>query len=462
MQQLGSHAIVIGAGMGGLIAARVLANHYSRVSVLERDVLPADPEPRKGVPHGRHAHGLLARGREALEEMFPGLTDELVAAGAVAVDTLGDSSWFNHGVYLAQGTSGLRSILLSRPMLETHVRRRVFGDQRVSIRERAVVQKLITSGNRVTGVQVTGPTLGAANGTLTADLVVDASGRHSRSQDWLEGLCFEKPVAETIGVRITYTTRLFRRRPEHLGGKRIALVAPHAPAWRFGVALATEHDQWIVTQGGYFEDMPGTGEAGLLEFARTLAAPDIAELLAVAEPVTPATRFAFPESRRWRYERLQRFPEGYLVFGDSLCSFNPIYGQGMTTAALEGLALDNCLREGSASLATRFFTKVTPIVDSPWQIAVGSDLRHPKLTHLQTPVSRFMNWYIGKVHRAGATDPNVACAFLRVANLTNPPGKLFAPATVLRVLLGNLRRPRRTVSDGSGITQDTPFMRQAG
>ena len=264
-----------------------------------------------------------------------------------------------------------------------------------------------------------------------------------------------------IGTHVTkHTTRLFRRRPEHLDGKLIALVAPHAPAWRFGVALAMEQDQWIVTQGGYFDDMPATGEDGLLDFARTLAASDIAQLLAVAEPLTPPTRFAFPENRRWRYERLQRFPQGYIVFGDGLCSFNPIYGQGMTTAALEGLALDACLAQGPESLARRFFAKAMPIIDIPWQIAVGSDLRHPELTHLQTPLSRFMNWYIGKVHRAGATDPSVACAFLRVANLANSPGELFAPATLWRVLLGNLRRPGPPLSRDASPRRAS-FMEQA-
>lgn len=212
---------------------------------------------------------------------------------------------------------------------------------------------------------------------MAADLVVDASGRHSHSSEWLAHLGYAAPAEETIGVRISYATRFLRRRPEHLGGKRVALIAAHEPVWRFGVALAVEHDRWIVTQGGYFDDMPGSGDAAYLEFARTLAAPDIAELLAAAEPLTAPVGFGFPASRRSRYEHLARFPEGYLVFGDALCSFNPIYGQGMTAAALEAAALADCLTQGTRSLAPRFFAKASDIVDTPWQIAAGNDLRHP-------------------------------------------------------------------------------------
>jgi 2-polyprenyl-6-methoxyphenol hydroxylase-like FAD-dependent oxidoreductase len=423
-----------GAGIGGLIAARNLAEHYDRVTILERDVLPGQALPRKGIPHGRHAHGLLARGREALEDMFPGLTDELLEAGAVPIDTLADSRWFSHGVYFANASSSLRSILLSRPLLETHVRCRLLAHRGVFIRQSAAVQKLSAAADRVTGVHLT------TGETIRANLVVDAAGRYSRSADWLGALGYERPGIDSIGVRISYATRLLRRRPHHLAGKALALVSAEAPRWRFGVAAAMEDGRWIVTQGGYFDDHPSQGENGFLEFARSLAAPDIANVLAEAEPLTQTTNFAFLASRRWRYERLKRFPTGYLVFGDALCSFNPIYGQGMTTAALEGLALSRCLQEGPNSLAERFFAKAATIIDIPWQIAAGSDLCHPQLTHLQSSIGRFMNWYIAKLHRAAAVDPKVGLAFLRVTNLIGPPIQLFAPATLSRVVIGACRR----------------------
>jgi len=205
--------------VSGLIAARVLADHYGHVTILERDVLPPGPEPRRGVPHGRHSHVLLARRREVLEHVFPGFTDELMEAGAVLADSLADLIAHIDGVYLANGRSDLRSVRLSRPMLETHIRQRLLAHARVSIRERALVQNLVADGDRVIGVRLAAPFPGELTTQLAADLVVDASGRHSRSPEWLAALGYETPGLDTIEVRISYATRLFQRRPEHLGGK---------------------------------------------------------------------------------------------------------------------------------------------------------------------------------------------------------------------------------------------------
>jgi 2-polyprenyl-6-methoxyphenol hydroxylase-like FAD-dependent oxidoreductase len=442
-----SHAIVIGAGMAGLVAARVLTERYQRVTILERDSLPAGAEPRKGVPHGRHAHGLLARGRESLELLFPGLTKELVADGAITGDLLGDASWFTYGVYLASARSGLTGLLLSRPMLEGYVRGRLLAEQRVRLLQGAQVRGLVADAaqDRVLGVALAEPPSGEASETMLADLVVDASGRHSHAPQWLEELGYAKPDEESLEVEIAYTTRILRRRPQHLAGKRVVIISSDPPAWRFGVALAQEDDRWIVTLGGYFGDKPPADDGAFLEFARTLPAPEIADLLAVTEPISGFSGFQFPASRRRRYERLSRLPAGYLVFGDALCSFNPRYGQGMTAAALQAVALRDCLAEGADGLTTRFYAKASAITDIPWQIAAGSDLRHPRLADRRSLGDRFLNWYLGKVNRAAARDVELARTFIQVANLMMPPTRLLAPATMMRVALGNLRpRPATT------------------
>jgi 2-polyprenyl-6-methoxyphenol hydroxylase-like FAD-dependent oxidoreductase len=461
LKSASTHAIVIGAGIGGLIAARTLADHYDRVSVLERDTLPPDPEPRKGVPHGRHVHVLLARGREALEQMFPGLTDELVQSGAVSA---GPAETIAHigGAYLAKGDGELRTILSSRAFLETHIRRRLCAHPRVSIREGGQVQALLADGDRVCGVQVAAPPAGEPAARLAADLVVDASGRHTRSPEWLAGLGYERPAEETIGARINYATQLLRRRAEHLQGNRLIVVRAQRPAWRMGQAVAIEHDRWMVMLGGYFDERPDDVATGFMDFARTLAAPDIASLLAVAEPLAPPVRFVFPESRRWRYERLSRFPRGYLVLGDALSSINPANAQGMTVAALEGLALGECLAQGQVDLAQRFFAKASSIVDTSWQIAAGGDWQHPRLAHLRPPASRsaqLVNWYRRKALQAAAVNPSVAQAFLRITNLVDPPRQLLSPATMSRVLRVHLHRSSQAVLKGLHSPRRT--MRQA-
>jgi 2-polyprenyl-6-methoxyphenol hydroxylase-like FAD-dependent oxidoreductase len=431
---------VIGASVGGLLAARVLADYYDEVTVLERDDLPDANEPRKGVPQGRHAHGLLARGREVLEQLFPGFSEEMVGQGAMFGDVVDDVLWFNHGVYLNNAPSGLQGLLISRPMLENGVRRRVLQlpNVRLRLQSDAAQPAFDRSGNRVTGVRVDARdgSDGAAE-QLAADLVVDASGRGSHSPAWLDAEGYNRPREESIQVNIGYMTRLYRRRPEHLGGKRAAILAACRPDWRLGVILAQEDDRWIVTLGGYFGDYAPADDVGFIEFARSLQKPEIFEVIRSAEPLTPPTQYHFNTNLRRHYEELTRFPQSYLAFGDALCSFNPIYGQGMTVAGMEALALRDCLAAGSLDLARRFFQAAARLIDVPWQIAVGSDLQHPKVPGKRPPQVRFINWYLAKLYRAGQRDPLLATRFLEVANLMKQPAALMEPRVALRVWKGN-------------------------
>ena len=442
MAYLGKHAIVIGASMGGLLAARALADHYEEVTLLERDTLPETHEPRKGVPQGRHAHGLLARGREVLDQFFPGLSDEMVGEGAVYGDVVDEVRWFNHGVYLVNSPSGMQGLLISRPMLEDGVRRRVLQLPNVRLLEHSdALEPVFDQGQgRVTGVRVQPQRDPNGAVTLGADLVVDSSGRGSQSPAWLEALGYAKPREEGVQVHIAYMTRLYRRRPEHLGGKQALVMAGCQPGWRFGVILAQEDDRWIVTLGGYLGDRPPMDEAGYLEFARSLPKPEIFEVIKDAEPLTPLSPYQFTANLRRHYEELSQFPEGLLVFGDALCSFNPVYGQGMTVACIEALALQESLAVGVQGIARSFFQASSKLIDIPWQMAVGSDLQHPAVEGKRTAQTRFINWYLMKLFQAAQHDAVLATRFLEVANLMKPPSSLMAPSIALRVWQGNMGR----------------------
>lgn len=440
MVHLGRHAIVIGASMGGLLAARALADYYDEVTVLERDDLTDANEPRKGVPQGRHAHGLLARGREVLEQLFPGFSEEMVGQGAIFGDVVDEVLWFNHGVYLNNTPSRLQGLLISRPMLENSVRRRVLQlpNIRLRLQSDAAQPAFDRAGNRVIGVRVDARDgSGGAAEQLAADFVVDASGRGSHSPAWLDAEGYGRPREESIQVNIGYTTRLYRRRPEHLGGKLAAVLAACRPDWRVGAILAQEDNRWIVTLGGYFGDYAPADGVDFIEFARSLQKPEIFEVIRGAEPLTPPTTYQFNANLRRHYEELTRFPQGYLAFGDALCSFNPIYGQGMTVAGMEALALHDCLAAGPQDLARRFFHAAARLIDIPWQIAVGSDLQHPKVPGKRPPQVRFINWYLTKLYRAGQRDPLLATRFLEVANLIKQPAALMEPRVALRVWKGN-------------------------
>jgi 2-polyprenyl-6-methoxyphenol hydroxylase-like FAD-dependent oxidoreductase len=447
------HAIVIGASMGGLLAARALADYYGEVTVVERDALPDVYEPRKGVPQGRHAHGLLARGREVLEQLFPGFTEEMVAQGATSGDIVDKVLWFNHGFYLCNSPSKLFGLAISRPMLEGNVRRRLLQLPNVRLRERCAVLEptFDRAQGRVTGVRVQSQGGSGGAQVMNADFVVDASGRGSSSPAWLDAWGYPKPREELIKINLGYVTRQYRRLPEHLRGKSGAIIAACPPDWRFGVILSQEGDRWIVTLGGYLGDHAPTDDNGFVDFARSLQKPEIFDLVRVAEPLCPLMPYQFSANLRRHYEELSRFPAGFLVFGDALCSFNPVYGQGMTVACMEALALRECLAAGTQEIAGRFLRAASQLIDIPWQIAVGSDLQHPRVEGKRTTQVRFINWYIAKLYRAAQDDAVLASRFLEVANLMRRPAALFDPQIAFRVWKGN-RAPARMIAIPRGRT----------
>lgn len=439
MKKLGEHAIVIGASMGGLLAARALSDFYTTVTVLERDTFPTADTPRKGVPQARHAHGLLAYGSAVIEAFFPGYNAEVVAqSGGQIGDVANDVIWMGRNVRLANGKSDLIGLLASRPVLEGHVRRRLLGLPNVGAIENCSVRGLVANatGHRVTGVRAC--IGGMPEETIHADLVVDATGRGSSSGKWLEQLGYLPPANEKVHVGICYTSRTYRRRPGDLQGKLGIVVAGSAPSWRNGVMLAQENDTWIVSAGGFLGDDAPDNDQGFLAYLATLPTMEIHDVVARGEPLSGFNRYRYVDSHRRHYEKLARFPDNYLIFGDALCSFNPIYGQGMTVAAQEAVMLQQCLRAGAKGLARRFFKAAAAIVDIPWHIAVGGDLRHPQVEGARSPMLRFINWYIDKLHLAAAEDSTLATTFLKVVNLMMPPPSLLRPAIARRVWRGSL------------------------
>ncbi len=447
--------------MGGLLAARVLSESYEKITVFDRDALPTHATPRKGVPQSEHPHGLLARGRQVLEELFPGFASDLTALGGLPVDVQQDCFWVNDGHPIPRVASGLLGLCVSRAGLEGYLRERVSALAGVSIRDRHEVTGLLTTDDRqrVNGVRVR--PVGGDEQRLEADLVLDATGRGNRGPTWLAEIGYAAPAEDHIDAATTYMSREYRRRSGD--ADFIATVVSPSPQTPYGaVAIATEGDRWMVTLIGVGADnAPPQDPAGFLEFTTRLPTPAVHELLSRLEPLTEPKKMRLPTSIRRRYESLDRLPEGYLAFGDAICSFNPAYGQGMTVAAAEAAVLRDCLAAGRERLGVRFFGKAAKVIDVPWDIAVGADLRYPEVTGTRSTKVNVLNAYVAKLHIAAEKHPVVGTAFLSVANLMAPPTRLFAPGILARVLWSGRGTAALTAHAGSTAGAESVARSQA-
>ena len=284
---------------------------------------------------------------------------------------------------------------------------------------------------------------GSAEEVVDADLVVDASGRGSRTPAWLEALGYPPPPREEVRIGLGYATRTYLLSARALDGALAMLVAGTPEHPRTGAMQRLEGDRWMLTLAGILGDHPPTEPDAFVEFARSLRFPDIGESIREAEPLDDPVAFRFPASVRHRYERLHRVPAGLLVTGDALCSFNPIYGQGMSVAALEALTLRRRLAAGVEPQPRRWFRDLARVVDVPWQMSAGGDLAFPGVQGHRTRKVRLMGAYLTRLHTAAAEDAHLAAAFVRVAGLVSPPQSLLRPGIALRVL------PRRSRSDAT-------------
>lgn len=442
---LGDHAVVLGASMAGLLAARVLTEAYRTVTVIDRDALPEVGVHRRGVPQGRHQHVLHPRGREVLDELFPGFTAHAVQAGARAGDMLGHCRWLLSGYRLRQADVGLPSLIASRPFLEGQVRARVRALPGVTFLERTdIVGLTSTTGRRVTGALVRG-----CEGELTqvpADLVVDATGRGSRTPVWLQEWGYLRPAEDRIEVGLGYATRAYRLRPGALGEDMLILMGGTPDEPRAATLVSLEGGQHILTLAGILGDHPPTDPIGFDAFVASLPFADIADAIAGAQPLDDPVAFRFAASVRRRYELLEHFPDGLLILGDAVCSFNPLYGQGMTVAATQALALRRLLARNPDPAPDRYFRAIAKEIEIPWGIAVSADLAFPGVPGTRTRKIRMINAFLPRLYAAAASDVTLGAAFLRVIGLLARPEGLLRPDRLLRMWWATRRHPARPVA----------------
>ncbi len=427
-----SHAVVLGGSAAGLFAARVLADHAERVTLVERDDLPDAAEHRKGTPQSRHANNLLPRVMEFLEARFPGFTDELEQAGAVPVAD--DVRVTIRGTRFVRTHGAPATSLLTRPLLDALLRRRVRGLANVTtITGCDVVGLSVDASRRVTGVQIS---RGDREESLAADLVVDAMGRGTRARRWLVELGWPEPPVIEVHSNVRYATRLFARGPGDLDGDKLLLITPTAEIERGAVAFAVEGDRWLVTLFAYGGDAPPTELAAFRAYARTLVSPDLGELIANAPALGDAASYVYPSACLRRFDALHALAEGYVCLGDALCHLNPSYGSGITSAALQAEALAEALASGRDSLPRRYYARAVVAASRAFNPTWSADLDLPSVLAPPSPVPPPIRLYLARAMRVAGHDAQVALAIRRIIGLLDAPPSLLRPAIALRVLLG--------------------------
>ena len=434
--QPAERALVLGGGMAGLLAARVLSEQYADVVVVDRDELIGVAGYRNGVPHGRHAHGLVAKGHEIFEGLLPGLTQGMIEDGVRPGDFNGSIQWYFSGRGLARSDSGLPCLPCGRPVLEKHVRQHVQAIRGVRFLERHDIVGLETTpdNKRVIGARIQPREGGSEPEVLPADLVLDITGRGSRMPAWLRELGYEAPAEDKVKVDLAYTSRHYRlkRDPFTTDILIVCAATPSHPRGAFFYPLP-DGETVELSLTGILGDYPPTDPEGFLAYTRSLPIPEFYDYVHDAEPVDEPVRFKFPASVWRHYDQLTRFPDGLLVMGDAVCSFNPIYAQGMTVAGMESLTLRKHL-QGPALNPIEFFSEISGQIASPWGFSATADLGYPGVEGDRTEQVQMINQYITALQAAAARDPKLTDAFLRVAGMVDEPMALMHPDIQQRVM----------------------------
>ncbi|HEV2364844.1 MAG TPA: hypothetical protein VGS12_11680 [Caulobacteraceae bacterium] len=440
-KRVGREAVVVGAGVGGIAAAGALAPFFDRITVLERDRLAAEPAWRLGAPQGRHVHVLLAGGQRALEQIFPGFTEALLAGGAVATRANSDSRFEAPGFgVMPQRDFGWLAYNASRPLIEFTARRCAEG-LGVEFRERARVRSLEADVAGRTVLAVHYEDDARASHRLAADLIVDASGRGHPTLDLLEALGRPAPEETVIGVDLAYASVVLERPPDPPRDWKVVLTLPEFPqSTRAGLIAPIEQDRWILTLGGRQDDAPPTDEPGFRAFAASLSTPTISGAIAGARLAGDIASYGFRDSVWRRFERLEALPRGLIPFSDSVCRFNPVYGQGMSVAAQEGALIAEILSERAAApdplagLADEFLEKAQAVIEGPWQMSAIPDFANPATRGERPPNIDQILAYGAAFGELARRDAEVHKLDAEVRQLIKPPSALADPALTARVM----------------------------
>ncbi|MGB5970742.1 MAG: hypothetical protein WBG70_20685 [Spirulinaceae cyanobacterium] len=455
-----THAVVIGGSMAGLLAGRVLADHFDRVTIIEKGYFPEKPSFRPGVPQSPHLHFLLMQGRIILDKLFPGFTEDLMAAGAQLLDMTADVAWLKPFGWAVRFPSDFNILSLSRSLLDWYIHKRLLALKLVNFLEGGSVTGLLSQNDGiVTGVSVRIRDRSSPENSrqeeIRADLVVDASGRNSKTPQWLESLGYQAPKEALVNAHPGYASCTYQIPSGFKADWKAVYLQGSPPKQpRAAILYPIEGDRWIVSTMSIAPDYPPGDEAGFLEFLSKLESPILYDTLKNAQPLSPVVTYRPSGNRRRYYEQLPKQPEGFIVTGDSVCTFSPVYGQGVTVSALEAITLGQCLQNGLAGVERRFQKELGKVVTGPWLAATTQDARYDGVEGKSlTFKEHLLQGYMDRVDELATTNPDICLKLFDVIHMIKSPDSLLEPALAMRVLmqaLGNFRFEKGSLQEKQG------------
>jgi len=431
---INDRAIVIGGSIAGLLSARVLADRFASVTIIETDKLPDLPKARIGVPQSVQPHILFTKGYRILGELFPNIEEQLSAGGAIAIDWTREFNHFSRRGWNATSSSpsDLNSVSCSRPLLEWSIRQQLANYANIHfVDEHRVTGLLSPSKTRITGVALRSAT--GDRQELPASLVVDASGRRSHAPSWLQELGFTPPPETIINPFLGYATRRYKEPEGFKSNWKVMLISQSPPkGTRLGYLAKIEGGEWIATLGGYGGDFPPIDNQGFLDFARSLPSLEFYDAIKGAEPTSRIYAHRATANRLRHYEKI-KLPQGFICLGDAVCALCPVYGQGMTVSAIAATILRDCLGDLNPA---RFQKKLAKSNSLSWMLATGQDLRFATTQGGSRPVKSggFFTAYTERLLKLTNSDPKINALLMEVAHLLKSPLALYHPQIAFKVL----------------------------
>ncbi|WP_144649488.1 FAD-dependent oxidoreductase [Bacillus cereus] len=432
-------AIVIGGSIAGKLAAKALSTTFQEVIIIEAGEKWDGKASRKRVPQSNHPHVLLKGGEQAIEELFPTITNELIEAGSVVNNFTRDLKWHQFGLWKQPFTGEVHMIQQSRFLLEWHIQKRIDQVSNITIKYETLIEGLLIDENRnkVYGVKAKCFKTGTQK-EIKADIVVDASGFGSKSIAWLREYNIEV-LEEKVHIDLFYVTRMFKLKENEKLDYCNTLMSPSFPENPYGVFIQTiEDNRYFVTFSGYANEKAPQTDEEFNNFAENLSISNVTDFLNKAEAISNIKTYKIPHQVRRQFDLVDNLPNRLLVVGDAHCRFDPVFGQGISVAAIEAHQLQVLLQRKQKldkAFTQQFYKETAHIIQTPWEMTTTEISRHPQLKRELTIKQKFQLWYTKQIYQLSASDPDVYIRLVRVMNLIRSPFHLFHPKVLLAVLL---------------------------